>query len=48
MGYPDSFDSDESSATVKISNACNQTLYAARITWHKRDKDSSEYTISEA
>jgi hypothetical protein len=31
MGYPDSFDSDEGSATVKISNACNQTLYAARI-----------------
>jgi hypothetical protein len=31
MGYPDSFVSDEGTATVEISNACYQTLYAARI-----------------
>lgn len=31
MGYPDSFDFEDGTITVEISNAYNQTLYAARI-----------------
>ncbi|HEY5502915.1 MAG TPA: hypothetical protein VIJ97_06350 [Candidatus Anoxymicrobiaceae bacterium] len=31
MGYPDSFESGEGTVTIEISNAYNQTLYAARI-----------------
>lgn len=31
MGYPDSFESGEGSISVRISNAYNETLYAARV-----------------